>query len=217
MRSGRVSIAKQVVIVGNSQGLRKGLFIITGIVFNVHTCAIRELFRSNEVLAPDFQAVQSELPRGFVDQSFDVLHRFRSASTAIGTCGDGIGKYRHHLDMDVRDLIATRSHGHHALGWAGRIGLQISAQVGNHTNLQSKHGTVPLEGQLGRQVLVATLNHRKKILASSGDPLDRTTQFERQITGQHILTVNGPFAAESSPNVRCDQPYLVFGKAHCQG
>ena len=110
------------------------------------------------------------------------------------------------------DLIAARRHAHHALRRSGGARVEIGAQVGDHFDFQAQHRAVFLERQLRSHGLITALNRGDEILAARGDPLDRPAQLERQMTGQHILAIQRPLAAEAAADIGRDEVNLVLGK-----
>ena len=196
-RPRRIALSDELIVVGETQRFRERLLVVARVVFNAHARSVRELLGPNEVFAPNFQTVQAELARRFIDQALDVEHRLRPAGAAIRSGGDGVGKDRDHLDVAVVDLIAARGHAHHALRRNRRDGVQIGAEVRDHTDFEAQHRAVLLERQLGGHGLVAALNRGEEILAARGDPLDRPAQLQRQVTGQHFLAVERALAAEA--------------------
>jgi hypothetical protein len=129
------------------------------------------------------------------------------------TCAKTVfGKNRRHLDAAVADLIAARGHEHHMQGRNRGAGLQGGAEVGDHTHLESQHGAVPCERQLGGYVLVAPLIRGEEILTPRGNPLDGPAELQRQMAGQRLLLVKRALAAEAPADLGRNHAHSLLRK-----
>ena len=95
--------------------------------------------------------------------------------------------------------------------------MQIGAEVGDDFDFQTENLAVFSERHLGSHRLVAALDRRQEIFAASGDPFDRLAQFEREMAGDDIFTVDRTFAAEAAADIGSDQMNSMLGKADHTG
>ena len=172
------------------------------------------LERWNQVAAAQFNRVQVQLGGDLVHQPLDQKDGFRSTRPPIGVGGSGVGKDTDRLAADILDVVGAAVHQPVQNGGDARSsGGEIGSHGGEHAAANPRDGPVLTGCHLDVFDVVATVYRRQVVLASGFVPADRAVQSAGRPADQGLIRIDRDLAAETAPDLGCNDPELVVGYA----
>ncbi len=164
--------------------------------------AVRHLRLADDVAAAQFQRIDLQLGRDFVDQALDDVVGFRPARAAIGIGRRGVGDDLpvtaiHRLDGigAGADELAVQRIGQYAGG------RQISARVAQPLGAQRQELAFAVVSELAAQRDGAAVVIGEEILRAGGQPLHRALEHLRQMQHDRILRKRRGARAEGAADI----------------
>src|SRR4029453_1417838 len=163
------------------------------------------------------RGIHVELVRHDVRHAFDGVDRFGDPERA--TVGDSsrrlVGVNAVHFHMGGLEVIRAgadvKQTGRKLGGVRGGISIAV---VRDGFTPQAGKSAVFFSRQFSADVIVASEGIRLKIFHSVLYPLYRLASQNRGCNGDHIAGVNRDLPAETTADIRRDDPDFLFGKSH---
>ena len=172
----------------------------------------------DQIAAAEFDAVDAEIVRRHVEQTFAKEIRFEPSRPAIGADRGLVGDQERHAHVDVGDAIRPRQD-LRGVARAGRaVGADIGADIGLGMAAQRENGAVAVAGDLELAGDVAGVVGGGQMLPAVLDPFHGTADVPRGERDEEILRIELAAHTEAAADVVLDHADRRFRQSHllCQ-
>ena len=210
----------QLVVAGHRHRLAHRRFVVARVVDPAGLRRVRELVGLDEVLQPQFRRVHVEFVGEHVDHPLDQVDRLGDAERAgVGDAARRlVGVDGGHVGVRRLDVVAPREHTEEARRVLHRRrGAVERPVVGEHVGADGADLAVLAGRDLAPHDVVAGEPGAHEILGAVLHPLHRLADHERGDDGAHVAGIDRHLVAESTADVRCDDPDLVFRQPGHEG
>ena len=151
--------------VSNLDQLVHRAVIIAGVIGDGDRRLVRVRIRRDEVAAADLNRIDPHLTRSAVDDTLQLIGRFRPACAAIGVHWQRVGEHGLHIAVDQRRGVRARHQRAVQPGWNRRgEGGQICAHVGQRFRADRQELAVRIQRQFDLGLVIAALRVRDERL-----------------------------------------------------
>ena len=165
----------------------------------------------DEIAAAQFDAIETELARGEIDQPLHHEHHFGPPGAAVGSRRRGVAHHAAGAEMRGRHAIDARHDLDALLDHREVAGAR--AEIADIVTAHSQEITLVIERELRLHREIAALIVAEQRFTAVGCPFHRTADPARGPGNQHLFRENLAAGAEISADVADDQPELVVWHA----
>ena len=173
-----------------------------------------EVVRRNEIASANLSWIDAGDTGRLIHQALDDERGFWPAGAAVGVNGDRMGKHAIHMAIDCRQVILA---GHERAVEIGGYSRRECGQICAHRRVgvdpQTNESAVSVYRHLAVRHVVAAMRVSDIGLGTRRCPFDRAADLHRGPRRDCLVRVVMNLAAETTANLRRNDPDLVFGQA----
>ena len=202
------------LVVDRREGLLHRRVVVARVVLPAERRRVGELLAPDEVPGPDLGWVHVEPPGEHVDHPLDEVRRLGDPERAAvrDPARRLVGVHPVHRHVGGRDVVGAGADVEEAGREPGRVRAGVEgAVVRGDVALEARDPAVAGRRDLARHVVVARKGGRDEVLDAVLDPLDGDPGDDRGDDRAHVPGVDADLVAESTADVRRDDPDVVLG------